>query len=150
MPSGQLADHVSNALLGEVVDRLGQYLLPGTTVALVGGSEDFLKRATLSSEWKRADEPDELADAVVLLAAATRAEELAPLAQSARSSLHPEGMLALVLTRAPEDNAHQIAQALWTSGFELVEWDSAGNQGSTATLLFARPIKTGRGAPETA
>lgn len=146
--SSALSDRVSDQLLQEVVDRLGQYLLPGTSVALVAGSDDFLQQATFSSEWKRATDPDAVADAVVLLAATRSAEEIASLARGTLPTLHAEGMLALVLTNEPGAERSDVASVLWSQGFELVEWDVVTNGQPHAQLLFARPIRSGRGKPE--
>lgn len=141
-----LADRVSDELLQAAVDRLGEYLLPGTSVALVAGSDEFLQQATLSSQWKRAGDQGDAADAVVLIATATRPEDLASLARGTAAGLHEEGMLVLVLTNKPTASSADIAGALWTQGFELVEWDVAGKVHSVQ-LLFARPIRSGRAAP---
>lgn len=141
-----LADRVSDDLLQVVVDRLGEYLLPGTSVALVAGSEHFLQEATLSSEWKRAGDQGDEADALVLLATATRPEDLASLARGTLDGLHPEGMLALVLTKSLGTTRAEVAEVLWAQGFELVEWDVAKEAHPRAQLLFARPIRSGRGS----
>ena len=141
-----LADRVSDELLQAVVDRLGEYLLPGTSVALIAGSDEFLQQATLSSEWKRAGDQGDTADAVVLIATATRPEDLASLARGTVAGLHEEGMLVLVLTNKPTASSADIAGALWTQGLELVEWDVAGKV-HPVQLLFARPIRSGRATP---
>lgn len=144
-----LAERVSDDLLTAVVARLGDYLLPGTSVALVAGSEDYLRRATLSSEWDRAGDQGDAADAVVLLASATRPDDLASLAQGTRTSLHPEGMLVLVLTQTPSASRSEVATTLWSQGFELVEWDVAKGH-AHAQVVYARPIRPGRGTAQPA
>jgi hypothetical protein len=133
-----LAERVSNELLGKVVDRLGTYLLPGSSVALVAGSDQFLQQATLSSEWSRSGDAGSVADAVVLLSAARRATDVAAITASARPSVKADGMLALVLTQPPVDPSTRVAEAMWHEGFELVEWDEINK----ASLLFARPVGT--------
>lgn len=146
--TAQLADRVPSEILETALDRVGEYLLPGTTVALVAASDDFLQEATLTSKWRRPSDASDLADAAVVLGTGVTAETISASVLAVGPSLHPEGLAVLVLTSPPVDSSTRIAEAMWRVGFELVEWERTTGGGFQATLLFVRPIRSGRGAPE--
>lgn len=142
-----LSEDGAGKVIDSVLDRLGSYLLPGTTVAVVAGSNELLKQLSLRADWRHAENSDDIADAVVVIGTMSEAAEIAGVAASVRSSLRDEGMLALVLTENPVGSPRRVAEALWQHGFELVEWDRLGRVVPRATLLLARPVRAERGAP---
>jgi hypothetical protein len=135
-------------VMDSVLTRIGAYLLPGTTVAVVAGSDDLLTQVSLRSGWRRAEEAGDVAAACVVIGTMSRAADIAAAAGSVRTSVHDEGMLALVLAEDLADAPPKVAEALWRSGFELVEWDRLGGVVPKATMLLARPVRAERGSSQ--
>ncbi|MEA2453311.1 MAG: hypothetical protein QOG04_2021 [Actinomycetota bacterium] len=141
-----LPDAAAGKVVESVLERLGSYLLPGTSVAVVAGSDELLAQLSRRSDWRHAADPDDVADACVILCPLSKPIDIAGVAASVRRSLHDEGMLALVLTESLMGSPHQLAEALWQRGFELVEWNRMGRLIPKATLVLARPVRAERGA----
>jgi hypothetical protein len=134
--------------LDPVLEALQSYLLPGNTVAVVSPSEDWLQRLTLVETWQRAADPSAKSDALVVVGASSDASDVTDAITSARSSLHDEGMLVVVIpasTRRPlvpgrlPSPPTRLLAALGEHGFRLVEWDRAGRSVGSWMTGFARP-----------
>jgi hypothetical protein len=137
-PNPSVSEKVGAAIVESALDRLRHYLLPGTTVAVVAGDDEWLQQLTLTAGWQRSQNPEDRADAIVLISGANDPTALADAAAASLAGLQDEGMLALVMpsgAAAPP----AVAAALDARGLRFIDWERAGGLASRWTVALARP-----------
>ena len=135
-----ISEQTGAAIVDGTLKVLRSYLLPGTSVAVIAGSEEWLQRLSLAAEWDRADDAGAPADAVVAISGAADASSIAAALTAARATLVDEGMIALVVP-AGGDGASptQLAATLDGHGLRLVDIAHPGRLVPRWTLALARP-----------
>lgn len=135
-----LSEKVGAAIVDAALERLQAYLLPGSSVEVVAGSQDWLSRLTLAAGWQRAEDPAGKADAVVLMSGRSDPEAVLDAAADAAGSLVNEGMLAIVAPAAVlNPSPHTFAAGLEARGLRFVDWDRVGRLVPRWTIVLARP-----------
>ena len=136
-----LSEKVAAQIVNAVLERIQAYLLPGSSVAVVAGSEEWLSKLTLAAHWQHADDSSGKADAVVMMSGESDLDRVLNAAAEAANSLAQEGMLAIVGPSAVmNDSPHAIARGLEARGLRFIDWDrAAGPLLPRWTLVLARP-----------
>lgn len=134
-----LSEKVGAEIVDAVLERIQAYLLPGTTVAVVAGSEEWLSKIDLAAGWQHVVDPATKADAVVVISGKNELDAVLDAAASAADSLAPEGMLAVVapsavLNASPDD----VAAGLEARKMRFIDWDQVGRLVPRWTLVLAR------------
>ena len=135
-----ISEQTGAAIVDGTLEVLRSYLLPGTSVAVIAGSEEWLQRLSLAAGWDRADDTGAPADAVVAISGAADASSLAAALIAARATLVDEGMIALVVPAGTEGaSPPQLASTLDAHQLRLVDIAHPGRLVPRWTLALARP-----------
>ena len=135
-----ISEQTGAAIVDGTLEVLRSYLLPGTSVAVIAGSEEWLQRLSLAAGWDRADDTGAPADAVVAISGAADASSITAALTAARATLVDEGMIALVVPAGTEGAAPmQLAATLDGHGLRLVDLAHPGRLVPRWTLALARP-----------
>ena len=135
-----ISEQTGAAIVDGTLEVLRSYLLPGTSVAVIAGSEEWLQRLSLAAGWDRADDAGAPADAVVAISGAADASSIAAALTAARATLVDEGMIALVVPAGADGaSPSQLAAMLDVHGLRLVDIAHPGRLVPRWTLALARP-----------
>lgn len=135
-----ISEQTGVAIVDGTLEVLRSYLLPGTSVAVIAGSEEWLQRLSLAAGWDRADNAGAPADAVVAISGAADASSIAAALTAARATLVDEGMIALVVPAGAEGaSPTELAATLDGHGLRLVDIAHPGRLVPRWTLALARP-----------
>ena len=134
-----ISEQTGAALVGSALKTLRSYLLPGPTVAVVAGSEEWLERLTLEAGWEHAADPSTPADAVVAVSGAADKTSIGAALNAAEASLKDEGMVALLVPAAGRSaSPAALADTLDAHGLRLVDIAHPGRSLQRWTLTLAR------------
>ena len=134
-----ISEQTGAAIVDGTLEVLRSYLLPGTSVAVIAGSEEWLQRLSLAAGWDRADDAGAPADAVVAISGAADASSLTAALTAGRATLVDEGMIALVVPAgAGGASPTELADTLDAHGLRLVDIAHPGRLVPRWTLALAR------------
>jgi glycosyltransferase involved in cell wall biosynthesis len=136
-----IPEDVAARIVESLLLRLGAYLLPGSTVALVAGSEEWLQRLMTAAGWGSGEDPTKQADVVIAFG-----DSIESGVSTAHDSLHAEGMLALIVPKrtsgaGSKSTPKSLAVSLRREGFHLIEWEPLMGAARDWSLALARPIE---------
>lgn len=145
-PSGEgslqnvaISEQTGAALVDSALETLRSYLLPGPTVAVVAGSEEWLERLTFAAGWQHAADESTPADAVVAVSGAGDTASIDAALRTAEAALKDEGMVALLVPAAGRTAPPAaLADTLDAQGLRLVDVAHPGRSLQRWTLTLAR------------
>jgi hypothetical protein len=134
-----ISEQTGAAIVDGTLEVLRSYVLPGTSVAVIAGSEEWLQKLSLAAGWNRPNDAGQRADAVVAISGAADLSSIDAALGAALAALEDEGMVALVVPAGSAGaSPTALAEVLDAHGLRLVDVAHPGRFVSRWTLTLAR------------